>query len=66
MRSWTRSGTLVSGAVLTAMAVACGGDSGGSDPPPGEDPLMVRRTSVSSGNGQTGVVGGFLAGSSGW
>lgn len=62
MRSWIRSGTLVSGAVLTAMAVACGGDSGGSDPPPGEDPLVMQRTAVSSGNGQTGVVGELLAG----
>lgn len=59
MRSWTRIGTLVTGAVLTA--VACGGDSGGSGPPPGEDPLVVQRTAVGSGNGQTGTVGELLA-----
>jgi plastocyanin len=50
---------MMSSAVLAAMTMACG-DSGGSDPPPGEDPLVVQRTAVSSGNGQTGVVGDLL------
>ncbi len=62
MRNWMGSGALMSSAVLTAMIVACGGDSGGSDPPPGEDPLVVQRTAVGSGNGQTGVVGDLLVG----
>ncbi len=62
MRNWIGSGTLMPSALLAAMTVACGGDSGGSDPPPGEEPLVVQRTAVSSGNGQTGVVGGLLAG----
>jgi plastocyanin len=52
---------MMSSAVLAAITVACG-DSGGSDPPPGEDPLVVQRTAVNSGNGQTGVVGDLLAG----
>lgn len=60
MRGWTGSGRLVSSAVLTAMAVACGGDDGGTDPPPDEDPIVVQMTATGSGNAQTGVVGDLL------
>jgi hypothetical protein len=60
MRSWMASGALLTGAALTALAVACGGDGGGNEPPPDEDPLVVAPTTASSGNGQTGPVGEAL------
>jgi plastocyanin len=44
---------------LTAMAAACGG---GTDPPPGEDPLVVQKTAAGSGDSQTGGVGELLPG----
>lgn len=59
MCSWMRSGSLISAAVLIAVAAGCGGDSG-SGPPP-EDPLVIQKTPTSSGDGQTGTVGEALA-----
>jgi plastocyanin len=57
MWSWTGSGSLISAAVLIAVAAGCGGDSG---PPPPEDPLVIQKTPTASGDGQTGTVGGAL------
>ena len=59
MCSWTGSGSLISAAVLIAVAAGCGGDNG-SGPPP-EDPLVIQRAPTSSGDGQTGTVGEALA-----
>ncbi len=59
MRGWMASGMLIAGATLAALALGCG-DSGGNDPPPNDDPLVVQRTTAGSGNGQTGAVGEAL------
>ncbi|MBA3318642.1 MAG: hypothetical protein H0T50_11210 [Gemmatimonadales bacterium] len=59
MRNWMGSGRLMGGAAAAAMALACGGDSGGNDPPP-DDPVVVARTTIGSGNGQTGLPGDLL------
>jgi plastocyanin len=60
MCSWTGSGSLISAAVLIAVAAGCGGDDNGSGPPP-EDPLVIQQAPTSSGDGQTGTVGEALA-----
>jgi plastocyanin len=57
MRSWRGSGSLISAAVLIAVAAGCGDDSG----PAPEDPLVMEEAPTSSGNGQTGVVGEELS-----
>ena len=59
MCSWTGSGSLISAAVLIAVAAGCGGDNG-SGPPP-EDPLVIQLAPTSGGDGQTGTVGEALA-----
>jgi plastocyanin len=57
MCSWTGSGSLISAAVLIAVAAGCSDDSG----PAPEEPLVIQRAPTSSGNGQTGDVGGELS-----
>jgi plastocyanin len=59
MCSWLRSGSLISTAVVIAVAAGCGDD--GSGPPPPEDPLVIQKTTSGSGDGQTGAVGEALA-----
>lgn len=45
---------------LNVLAIACGGDGGGTQPPPG-DVLTVSKTAAGSGDAQTGTVGQPLA-----
>ncbi|HJR51458.1 MAG TPA: plastocyanin/azurin family copper-binding protein [Gemmatimonadales bacterium] len=59
MHAWT---TRRLGAAVCLLAlIGCGGDdSGGSGPPPDEDPLEVAATPTANGNGQTGPPGAAL------